>query len=84
MIEENSTSPGLHTHDESNSLGIHSHAEGEAVDGGHIHTPQNPGGEHVHGEFQGQALIDGWHTHENGGLGGHNHKKEDLDKTFPS
>jgi hypothetical protein len=75
--------PGLHIHDESNPLGMHGHKQGDPSDGGHTHTPENPGGVHAHGELAGQAMTrhNGWHMHEDGGLGGHHHKEDNLGVT---
>lgn len=70
---------GLHRHDEDNPFGVHRHFLDEEIDGAHIHTMQNPGGEHVHGLKEGQALIDGAHTHSHDGLGWHNHEHNDKD-----
>ncbi len=43
---------------------MHRHRLADPIDGAHTHTPQNPKGEHVHGEFEGMALIDGAHSHK--------------------
>jgi hypothetical protein len=59
---------------------VHRHGLNERVDGAHTHTPQNPGGEHVHGEFAGTALIDGSHHHNEYSEGWHHHKDEDDNK----
>lgn len=39
---------GLHTHDESNPLGLHSHFPGGPLGGAHTHSAQNPLGHHTH------------------------------------
>ncbi len=78
LLNKESEGPGLHIHDESNPLGLHRHKDGEPVDGGHTHTPENPEGVHAHGDLAGQPLVDGAHYHEDGGVGWHNHKEEDL------
>lgn len=80
LYKEEYPSGGVHVHDEDNPLGLHRHHDGLELDGAHVHTPMNPGGEHVHGEFEGMALVDGKHYHENGGLGYHNHHREDSGK----
>lgn len=82
LINLEANRPGLHTHDENNPLGLHRHEPDLPLDGPHVHTPQNPGGEHVHGEVAGMALVDGWHTHENGELGNHKHHEKDLGKNL--
>ena len=83
LLDKQEERPGLHLHDESNPFGEHRHKPGEPVDGPHIHTPQNPGGVHLHGEQAGLPLTDGWHTHENGELGGHSHNEPDAGKFIP-
>lgn len=75
---DESPSPGYHIHSEENPTGIHRHTSKDSIDGEHRHTVMNPGGEHVHGLFEGQALIDGSHTH--GGsydLGWHRHESKE-------
>ena len=39
---------GLHTHDEDNPFGLHSHYPGGPLGGAHVHTAQNPLGHHTH------------------------------------
>lgn len=63
----------MHKHDDNNPFGLHRHYVDEDVDGAHVHSPQNPGGEHAHGELKGVALIDGKHHHDGNGLGWHHH-----------
>lgn len=79
LLRQEMPSPGLHTHDEDNPFGLHSHFIEDSVDGAHVHTPQNPMGEHVHGEFEGMALIDGAHSHEHDSFGGHFHEEDYQD-----
>jgi len=67
---------GLHTHDESNPLGLHSHYPGGPLGGAHTHTAQNPLGHHTHRYSREELLefkfarpgimidIDGVHSHE--------------------
>lgn len=70
---------GLHTHDESNPLGLHAHYPGGPLGGAHTHTAQNPLGHHTHRYSREQLLefkfarpgimidIDGPHSHEEKG-----------------
>jgi len=76
-------SPGLHNHDHNNPFGLHRHLLGDPVDAPHVHTVQNPGGEHAHGENKGMALITGEHSHDNDGLGWHNHPAEETLDDIP-
>jgi len=78
LLKRELPGPGLHVHDEQNPLGVHKHQVGDVADGPHTHTPENPEGVHTHGDLIGQSLADGGHYHEDGGLGGHRHKQEDL------
>ncbi len=77
--------PGKHLHDDDNILGLHRHGADEPLDGGHIHTPQNPGGVHAHGDNAGEPMTknDGWHLHEDGGLGPHQHEEKDGGNNIP-
>ena len=77
LFKKNYPSGGLHRHDDDNPFGMHRHLLEDTIDGPHIHTVQNPGGEHAHGLLEGMALLDGRHNHEEGSLGWHHHKPED-------
>lgn len=79
LFKQNYPSPGLHRHDDNNPFGMHRHALEDKVDGAHVHSTQNPEGEHAHGVLQGKALIDGSHTHDEYGLGWHNHESDHDD-----
>ena len=48
----------------------------------HEDVPQNPGGEHAHGELEGQTLIDGSHIHHHHGSY-HHHKEDDPQTIIP-
>jgi hypothetical protein len=78
--EEEMAYYGLHIHDESNPLGLHSHVMGGKPSGGHSHGPQNRFGSHTHKE-SGYGIVDGSHTHEaavNMPCGPHNHCPENF------
>ena len=85
LIDRKYPSGGIHLHDEDNPFGMHRHFLEDSIDGAHIHTTQNPKGEHVHGHTEGRALIDGGHTHDDGGTGYHWHdyEEDDGDKIIP-
>ena len=59
---------GVHIHDESNTLGLHSHVIGGKISGGHSHGPQNRFGAHHHKKdaIEMSVSIDGSHVHEAG------------------
>lgn len=59
---------GVHIHDESNPLGLHSHVIGGKLSGGHSHGPQNRFGSHHHRKqaIEMSITIDGSHVHEHG------------------
>ena len=76
--DESIPRPGYHVHNEDNPTGLHRHSADDKIDGAHRHTLLNPGGEHVHGEFEGMALIDGPHFHQQySSLGYHHHKEKE-------
>lgn len=72
---------GVHIHNESNPLGLHSHVPGGELSGGHNHGPQNPCGQHHHKRQAGEmADLDGDHKH--GGVnypdGKHDHHPDNF------
>jgi hypothetical protein len=74
--EEEATYYGVHIHDESNPLGLHTHVPGGTPGGGHSHGPQNRLGVHHHRtDSPDMVQLDGPHTHEGCNFpdGGHNH-----------
>lgn len=66
---------GVHIHNESNPLGLHSHVIGGSLGGAHSHGPQNRVGAHTHNSKM-RGTLDGIHVHgpaENKPCGKHCH-----------
>jgi len=80
--EEEALYYGVHIHNESNPLGLHTHIKGGTLGGGHSHGPQNRFGSHHHKtEIPLYGIsLDGVHTHdgENHPAGCHNHCPENF------
>lgn len=73
---------GVHIHNESNPLGLHTHIIGGKLGGGHSHGPQNRFGDHTHkiDKFLYGTNLDGSHTHDmsNCPAGAHDHIPENF------